>query len=193
MTYGDWSAAWWQYVLSIPAGTNPVLDTTGSNCGIEQSPSPVFFLTGAATTDPVIRTCTLPAEKVLFFPIINTECSTVEAPPFFGSNAQELRNCAARLINGVDVGSLTVLIDGKQVHNLRRFRVQSPLFDFLMPQDNFLGLPGVTSGSAVSDGYWLMLEPLSPGEHEIHFEGAFVSGAGAGFSQNVTYNLTVRR
>ncbi|MFO0794095.1 MAG: hypothetical protein U0586_08515 [Candidatus Brocadiaceae bacterium] len=34
MTYGDWSAAWWQYVLSIPTDTNPVLDTTGANCGI---------------------------------------------------------------------------------------------------------------------------------------------------------------
>src|SRR5712691_7423620 len=89
MTYGDWSAAWWQYVLSIPTATNPVFDTTGTNCAIGQSSGPVFFLAGAATTDLVTRTCTVPAGKALLFPIVNVECSTVESPPFFGSNAQE--------------------------------------------------------------------------------------------------------
>jgi hypothetical protein len=192
LSYGDWSAAWWQYVLSVPAGINPVLDTTGASCDVEQSASPVFFLAGAATTEPVTRTCTIPAGKALFFPIINVECSTVEPPPFFGSNPQELRECAARLINGVDADTLTVLVDGKEVQDLGDFRAQSPFFDFILPPDNFLGLAGVTSGSAVSDGFWLMLKPLSPGNHVIHFEGAFVSGPGAGFSQNVTYNLTVK-
>lgn len=192
MTYGDWSAAWWQYVLSIPTGTNPVLDTTGANCGVGQSSGPVFFLAGAATTDLVTHTCTVPAGKALFFPIINVECSTVEPTPFHGDNAQELRTCAGAFVDGVGISTLEVTIDRKKVHDLHRFRVQSPLFDFIMPAaDNFLGLPGVTSGSSVSDGYWLMLKPLSPGNHVIHFKGAFVSGPGAGFSQNVMYNLTV--
>jgi hypothetical protein len=188
MTYGDWSAAWWQYVLSIETGANPVLDTTGNNCGIAQSSAPVFFLAGAGTTDPVTRTCTVPAGKALFFPILNVECSTVEASPFHGDNAQELRTCVADFINTVDEDTLQASIDGKNVQNLTDFRVQSPLFDFIMPAaNNFLGLPGVTSGSSVSDGYWLLLKPLSPGSHVIHFEGAEV-----GFSQNVTYNLIVK-
>jgi hypothetical protein len=50
--------------------------------------------------------------------------------------------------------------------------VQSPFFEFIMPgQDNVLGLPGVTAGSSVADGYWLILEPLAPGDHVLHFEG----------------------
>jgi hypothetical protein len=192
LSYGDWSAAWWQYVLSIPADTNPIFDTTGANCDIEQGKSPVFFLVGAGA-EPVTRTCTVPSGRALFFPIINVECSNVEPPPFFGETAQELRECAAELVNGVGVETLQVVVDGKQVQNLEDFRVQSPLFDFILPPgDNFLGLPDVTSGSAVSDGYWLMLKPLSPGNHVIHWEGAFVSGPGAGFSQNVTYNLIVK-
>jgi hypothetical protein len=28
-TYGEWSARWWQYMYSIPAKTNPILDTKG--------------------------------------------------------------------------------------------------------------------------------------------------------------------
>ncbi len=192
MSYGDWSAAWWQYVLSIETGANPVFDTTGINCDIAQSSAPVFFLAGAGA-EPVTRTCTVPAEKALFIPIINVECSTVEPAPFFGSTAQELRTCVARSINGVDEDTLKATIDGKSVQNLTDFRAQSPLFDFTLPAaNNFFGLAGVTSGSSMSDGYWLMLKPLSPGNHVIHFEGAYVSGPAAGFSQNVTYNLIVK-
>jgi hypothetical protein len=69
----------------------------------------------------------------------------------------------------------------------------SPVFDFRMPaEDNALFLPGVTSGSSVSDGYCLLLEPLRQGRHVLHFEGAVTSGRGAGSKQSITYNLTVR-
>ena len=191
MTYGDWSAAWWQYVLSIPNSTNPILDTTGANCGVGQSSGPVFFLVGAGT-DPVTRTCTVSSKKAFFFPIINSECSTVEDPPYHGDNAQELRTCAGGFTDGVDINSLKVIIDGKKLHDLESFRVQSPLFEFVTPSsDNLLGLDGVTSGSSTSDGYWIMLKPLSPGNHKLHFEAKVTSGPGAGFSQNVTYKLTV--
>ena len=73
---------------------------------------------------------------------------------------------------------------------LWKYRVQSPVFDITLPKDNSIGLPPRKDAS-VSDGYWLMLEPLSPGEHTIHDEGAFVSGTGKGFRQNVTYYVTV--
>jgi hypothetical protein len=34
MSYGSWTAAWWQWVLSIPADTNPEEDTTGQYAGL---------------------------------------------------------------------------------------------------------------------------------------------------------------
>ena len=83
-------------------------------------------------------------------------------------------------------------IDGKQVNGRDEFRGQSPFFEFIVPAtDNFLGVNDVTSGSSVSDGYWVMMRPLSPGMHVIHFEGTIVSGPGAGIIQNVTYHLDV--
>ena len=48
--------------------------------------------------------------------------------------------------------------------------------------------PGSGTGLSVSDGYWVMLAPLSSGRHTIHFE-ALYKGAS---SQNVTYNLHVQ-
>lgn len=190
MTYGDWNAAWIQYQVSIPVSTNPTLDTTGAYCNVAQSGGPVFFLSGSYGF-PVTRTCTVPRGQALLVPVTVWECSTVEPPPSNGSNPQELRACAGTWTDGVGVDTLKLRIDGARVTGLRRFRAQSPFFDFVMPPDNFMGLNGVTSGSSVSDGYFVMVKPLSPGHHTIHFEGATISGPGAGISMNVTYNITV--
>ena len=191
-TYEEWSAAWWRWNFSIPVPSNPTFDTTGQHCHVQQS-RPVFFLAGIATGVPVTRECTVPSEKPLFFPIINAECSDVEAFPFFGATAAERLACAQEFINDVGISTLRATIDGVDVQSLSRFRVQSPDFHFRTPaQNNILFLPGVTSGRSVSDGYWLLLEPLSPGRHVIHFQGAVVSGPFAGFSQDVTYNLTMK-
>ena len=70
-TYGEWSAEWWQWVLSIPQANSPVADTTGADCAQQQS-GPVFFLAGTGGGDPVTRNCTVPAGKALYFPILNS-------------------------------------------------------------------------------------------------------------------------
>jgi hypothetical protein len=135
----------------------------------------------------------VPSTKPLFFPVINVACSTVEPDPFHGDNEAELRACAQVWMDGAGIGSLKASVDGAEVHALSKYRFQSPLFDFRMPaENNALFVPGATSGSSVSDGYWLLLEPLSAGSHVVHFEGAITSGPGAGGKQNITYNLTVR-
>ena len=190
-TYAEWSAVWWQWILSIPIPSNPAFDTTGQHCRVQQS-RPVFFLAGAGDFQPVTRECRVPSDTSLFFAIINAECSDVEPPPFFGGTDAERLACAQELIDDVGVNTLSVTIDGVEVEDLSSFRVPSPPFNFRMPaQDNFLSLPGVTRGRSASDGYWLMLEPLSPGPHVIHVKGTLVSGPFAGFSQDVTFHLTV--
>src|SRR5688500_6634401 len=72
LTYGEWSARWWQWVISIPSQRNPVKAEGRLNCGIAQS-GPVFFLAGSAPplTPPVVRECTVPAGKDLFYPLVN--------------------------------------------------------------------------------------------------------------------------
>src|SRR5918998_839871 len=32
LTYGEWTAQWWQWAYSIPEDRNPVADQTGENC-----------------------------------------------------------------------------------------------------------------------------------------------------------------
>jgi hypothetical protein len=55
----------------------------------------------------------------------------------------------------------------------------------MSPDDNVLSV-SASSGFSTADGYWLMLKPLSPGSHALHFASTL-----DGFSQNVTYDLTV--
>jgi len=78
------------------------------------------------------------------------------APPFFGANDADRRACAAAIIDGVGISTLTATIDGTTLggQDLSAFRFASPPFNFLMPaQNNFLVMPFVTSGRSASDGY----------------------------------------
>jgi hypothetical protein len=189
-SYSEWAAEWWKWYLAIPASTHPVLDETGENCEQGQG-GKVWFLAGAFVVEE--RDCTVPVGKAILFPVINAECSTLEEPPFFGSNEQELRACV-EAIQFSDADMLTVTVDGQDVRNPLRYRFTSPIFYFSIPDDNIIGVDTNTKGNegqSVAGGYYIMLPPLSQGEHVIQFQGVLGTGPFAGFSQDVTYNLIV--
>jgi hypothetical protein len=187
-TYGEWSEEWWKWALSIPLDRNPLTDTTGEFCAEGQS-GDVWFIGGIISTQPspiqITRTCTIPAGKALFFPVINGECSRIEGN---GETEEELRACANNQMEYVTVKEAKV--DGKKLKNLDDYRVESDLFIFKLPKDNILGLhPG--SSKSVADGYWIMLEPLSEGKHTIYIHGKMVFPDGSSFETEVTYKITV--
>lgn len=186
-SYRDWSARWWQWILSIPVTQSPSKDQNGDcNNGAVGQAGPVWFLTGVINESGVaVRNCEVPSGKALFFPIINVECSTLEAAPFHGNTESELRVCA----KGFRIADVSAQIDGRDVEDIQRYLVESPRFDFSVPQDNILGVPA-GSGKSVSNGYYLLLAPLSPGQHNIHFSGSFPDFP---FALDITYHLTVTR
>src|SRR5215813_2847791 len=69
MTYGEWSGAWWQWALSIPAKAYPPMDPDGAQCGTLQR-GQVWFLAGTGAGS-VTRTCTIPSGRAILIPIIN--------------------------------------------------------------------------------------------------------------------------
>jgi hypothetical protein len=187
LTYGDWSARWWQWVIYIPANINPLLDQTGENCDANQS-GPVWFLTGTFG-GPAERRCIIPEHKAIFFPIVNVYASYVENPLI--KTESELLAFIKPALDGVIV--LEATVDGVKLENLENYRVQSPLFNVSYPENNLGGVPPGPS-QAISDGYWLMLYPLGAGEHTIHFRGGIVDPTVTGainFITDVTYHLTV--
>jgi hypothetical protein len=192
MTYGEWSVKWWQWTYSLPVDQNPSFDE-GGNCtnGANGQFGPVWFLTGVINISGTAeRTCTVPAGKALFFPILNVECATLEGN---GSTEAELRTCTSGFMSFVT--NVEAEIDGVPIQNSDNYRTSSPLFTYgPLPDNNILQLFGYTAPAgatslSVGDGFYLMLAPLSVGKHTLHYTGTF--GDPINFTLDITYNLTV--
>ncbi len=207
LSYGEWSAEWWKWCFSLPADRHPLFDTADSSAG--QSGN-VWFLGGTFTliededgsaSGVVTRDCTVPKGTALFFPILNTECSTVEGN---GDTEAELRDCAAFYGSAAmnPDSNLQCTIDGMPVKDLDHYHVQSPAFMYgPLPEDNILqalglDVPAGTTSLSVSDGIDVMLEPSSAGRHTIHFSGSGIyteaeHGFDYVFHLDITYHVTV--
>jgi hypothetical protein len=192
-SYGKWTAKWWEWAYSVSLKINPAYDNTGKLCSINQT-SPVWFLPGTSGHD-VVRKCTIFKNTSILFPILNSECSYAEFP--YLENETQLSICAKAEQDKVN--SLEASIDGIKLVNLNQYRIQSPLFNFTLPENNILHLkPQITQ--AVSDGNWIFLLPLSIGNHTISFKGDTADSSGnnthsfavpSGWNYNTTYNLTI--
>jgi hypothetical protein len=101
----------------------------------------------------------------IFFPIVNSECSSLEAFPFHGDTPQQRQACAKAWIDNVT--GLSATIDGKTIANLAPLRTRSGDFSFTVPNNNILVGAGPAWGFSSADGYYVYLDPLSPGVHTI--------------------------
>jgi hypothetical protein len=165
LTYGEWTARWWQWGYSIPKNINPAYDNTGENCAQKQN-GQVWFLAGTFGHS-VSRACTIPKGKSILLPILNSECSFAEFPKL--KTLSELRICAKTIQDHVT--TLYASLDGVPIPHLQQYRIQSPPFNFTLPQNNILGMRPNTTTEAIADGNWLFLKPLSPGVHKLIFKG----------------------
>jgi hypothetical protein len=185
-TLGEWGGRWWNWSYSMPGDAHPILDTTTA-CDVNQ-PDDMFYLGGTYGWDTV-RTCTVPAGKPIFFPI-----ATVEYDNYGGYSytADELLYYADLSQDGMVTRRLE--IDGQVWENeeLDPYRGATafvltvpdiyPNLMYWLYEIEFSG----DLDPAVTDGTWVLLDPLPPGEHHIAFEAA--SGS---FAIAVEYNLTV--
>lgn len=190
LTFGDWTAKWWQWLLSIPKDSNPAGDMTGKNCAQNQE-GPVWFLAGTFGGSAE-RACTIPAGKAVMFPVLAAECSFTEYPAL--KTEADLRNCAKPLADVIT--DMVVTVDGANFQNLEQYRAQSPLFNFSFPSSNVYGVqPGPSH--AVSDGYFIFLSPLPAGTHQIRFGAAVIGLTTANipttnFATDATYHVIAR-
>jgi hypothetical protein len=187
LTYGEWTAKWWQWAESIPTENNPQLDETGEDCAQAQNQTgPVWFLAGTSG-GTVERTCTIPAGKAILIPVLNTV--NIRAA---SETDEELLAGAKSAVDSVTI--LEFSIDGLPLQDIWNYRIQSPFFDVTLPNDNVFGISEGTY-RAVADGYWVFLEPLPPGQHEIRLHGAMGNPTAISptpsFETAVTYHLIV--
>ena len=182
LTYGEWSVKWWQYVFSLPVDQNPLVGATGAECAFKLYGNVALVVVDPLSPDPI--ECQVPAGTTLFLDILSAECSTLEEPPFYGGNEEELRTCA----QGFILHDLAATIDGVAIQNIEEYTHTSPLFEFTLPEDNILGVEAGLTAQSISNGSHLMLAPLTPGEHTIHFHASYPD---LEFTVDTNYHITV--
>jgi len=208
--YAELTARWWQWVYSLPAvdkngtNTNPLLDTTGAYAAAGQEkgigPGNKYFFLAGNIGGRTERTVTVPRGKTLFFPVINYEADNAVPPNPDGSlvnnKVPALRKIAGDFVDATD--TKYALLDNKPLQDVR---VKSPVFAYTLPDENSLydyyaanfdpayGGPQYqgTIQPVVSDGYWVAIPPLAPGEYTLDF-----GGSSTGFALRLVYHLTVK-
>jgi hypothetical protein len=156
MSYDQWCIKWWTWLLSIPKPINPVSDAEGNFASTNQGNNMVFFLCQTIESCKPLptREIKIPFGAKIFLPIINWVC--------FKDNDEQtneyLKNLAKEKMDRI--GKLELYINDKPVsEDLANYRVQPPIFEIDLPENNILGIkPGLTS--LVTDGYWILFEPL---------------------------------
>lgn len=197
-TYEEWGAQWWQWAAAGPDGENAVQDETGEFCAVHQPRGKVWFLAGTFGGTDVERTCTIPAGRALFYPLVNTvwtDCPDTEDEDLTDDQVRDI------LATFMDHScQLMSTLDGTSISSrqIRTVRTQSPRFTTILPEDPALGagceppLAAGETGRQIADGYWIMLPPLTPGEHILTTHGAICEETGEFFfASGVTYHLTV--
>jgi len=171
------AAKWWQWILETPAAENPLTDATGEFGAVNQPNGNVWFLAGNTSGGSTVRIVTIPEGKALFFPIANVfdvEDGTATAgggKVFSVKNPlQTAQNLCSAII--ATAFGLSCSVDGTSVPITSANLEQSSPFAVQLPADNFLGVPGGVYYPMVDSGYYLLVRPLSPGQHTIHFAGS---------------------
>jgi hypothetical protein len=167
-----WSARWWMWAASPQHGSLAVRDLEGTQCGAGQE-GEVFFLAGTFADRPVQRTCRVPAGKFLFFPIVAYIVMPNGAP-----NCSSHASTAAAMTD--EPSALFAELDGVAIPKLEARRVAT---------GDCFNVNAMSRGpplESASNGYWLMLRPLKPGKHVLHFGGTLPS-----LRQDITYTLVV--
>jgi hypothetical protein len=182
--YKDWIAKWWQWTYSIPVSQHPRDNYTDAKCASNQE-GPVWFLADQLGGREE-RTCTIPAGKAVLIPILTGECD-------FGQpeikNDEELRRCS---LAGDEYGVISATLDGVKIKDLEKYRTQSDFFNVTQVQDNiYEGRAG--NFRAAADGFYVFLEPLPPGKHDIDLKVSVLNPVDTSFNYNAdwTYHLLV--
>ena len=190
--YSTLSIAWWQWAISF--GAELPFFNTGGPVDISAGQSGhVWFLAGANNGLNELRTGEVPSGTSLFFPLANL-INDYPCPPEYnfeplpGETLEHfLQRTGEEYLPAMTAGGLFAEIDGVPLTDLSAYQATSSLFQFTADPALATFDPCITGTpqDGVAVGYWLLLPPLPPGTHTLHF------GAPS-WGQDITYNLTVK-
>ena len=145
-----------------------ILKGTSVTVGQTNTNSSVFYL--GPGEGKIERTCTVPAGKGLLIPVMEVEQSDKEIP---GASVEDLTNAAKKDQDGVN--SLYLKIDNEEYtyDDLIKYRIQpTEPFQVIFPDNGIFGVADGGPSQVVADGFYILTEPLTAGNHTVHFRSS---------------------
>lgn len=170
-SYTDWTVSWMLQLLSTNCAQNPYVNPANA---LFYQKGPVCFLAPQAK-DHTSTFIKVPRDKAILFPLVNFiqeyPCQDQVFEPVKDQSLEDfLREGALASMAGI--GEVSVAVDGIPIINPASFKFTSGLFRFSGNPELASCFDACITGksqAAVTSGYYLMLKPLSPGVHIIHY------------------------
>ncbi|HKR44475.1 MAG TPA: hypothetical protein VJU59_33190 [Paraburkholderia sp.] len=181
-TYSQWEVSFWQWALALPLSPlpHPFNDCTNRPISAGQSGNVWYWSAPDQPNEICNQTATMiPPGTSIFLSTLDIEASSLDDPttPFLQTTPELQLAVAQQFANYIQ--DLFVSIDDVPVANVTAYRTTTNQFTFTAPTPWVFYPTGTGgTGTAVGDGYFLMLEPLPPGSHKIHYGGKFHIPAG---------------
>lgn len=193
----DWTKLWWQWFLGLEDSKNPANSVyeygriTGENQGIvlpgwpPNAKDAVWFLAGGYGRDATVRSIISEGQWYILAPIYVMSGSSQQFP---GMTKEEIQDIVRDDVKGVQ--KMDASLDGNPINKKEFERVPCYDDDWFyvrhIPHQNIFELNDDLINMC-SDGYFLLLSPLKPGDHLLK-----IDGKAPNYEISTTYNLTVR-
>lgn len=167
-TGGELVGDWYAQNLALPASASPFGGTANLCLDLGRHGKVLSPAGGLATNGNLEMTCSVRVGRPVLLVMTSADCSSAEDPPFFGKTEAKQRACAVNYLNGLDIKSITVSVDGSRpvdIHTPRFFAV-SPQRRVVFPTDPvFDAKPGPATFVAAA---WIAeIRGMTRGEHVV--------------------------
>jgi hypothetical protein len=193
ITYGEWTAKWWDWIMPIQSEKSPLNDETGALWNTNQPSSDVWFLIGNFATE-ASKYKTFPHRKIrmesgrsILFPVLNCMATFLEysGPPYYLKTHEDLIRHVERDVNSVVKKELFI---NNEKYDPIRISSDPKIIKMTIFKDNAFNIKNSGITDAAANGYWAFIKPLSKGNYKIHFEGSCESGR---LSAGASYDLDI--
>ena len=180
-TLTEWGAQVFQTVFTTPLSENPFMGDIGTHCAVKIVGNVALVWTNPF--DPVPYTCSVPAGSMVVTPISAYWCdSNLDGL----SSEEELLQCVNDYY--LPVSDVQASLDGKELTDIDQYQVTIPATPYTLPEDNVYGLPPGTTGQFVLKGHFIIITPLSVGEHTIHIQDEYAGSLNINGTMIITVN-----
>lgn len=155
-SYADWGAAWWRWLLNVPA----IEDPEAGDCQAGQG-GDVFFIPHVPPGVSISTDCLVGADQWILASAGGTVWDNADGS---GSTPDDLLALVEADIPMFSEPA--VIIDGEEVADIESYWVVDPAFTIEYGADNPYGLAEGTWDAAMG-GWFVMIPPLEPGAHEV--------------------------